>query len=62
MTKFSAKLFFIYALLFSFCLHTSAQKYAQKDRGLVTYKLGTDTTISQFFHAVAGVSSTDHMN
>jgi hypothetical protein len=49
MTKFSAKLFFIYALMFSFCLHTWAQKYSQKDRGLVIYKLGTDTTISQFF-------------
>ncbi|HEV8504385.1 MAG TPA: DUF2911 domain-containing protein [Chitinophagaceae bacterium] len=29
--------------------HGSSQKYSQKDRGLATYKLGTDTTVVQYF-------------
>jgi hypothetical protein len=29
--------------------HASSQNYSQKDKGLVTYKLGTDTTVVQYF-------------
>src|SRR4030095_14905395 len=34
---------------FTIVFHASSQNYSQKDKGLVTYKLGTDTTVVQYF-------------
>ena len=34
---------------FTIIFHASSQNYSQKDKGLVTYKLGTDTTVVQYF-------------
>jgi hypothetical protein len=34
---------------FGTIFHASSQNYSQRDRGLVTYKLGTDTTTVQYF-------------
>ena len=49
MTRYSGKFFFSFAISFVILVHASSQNYSQKDRGLVTYKLGTDTTIVQYF-------------
>ena len=49
MRRYSGKFFFSFAISFVILLHASSQNYSQKDRGLVTYKLGTDTTIVQYF-------------
>src|SRR5438874_12097952 len=50
MKKYSFKLSSL--LVLSFAVHVSmpAQNSSQKDRGLVIYKLGTDTTITQYFN------------
>ncbi len=34
---------------FTIIFHASSQNYSQSDKGLVTYKLGTDTTTLQYF-------------
>ena len=34
---------------FAIIFHASSQNYSQRDKGLVTYKLGTDTTTVQYF-------------
>ncbi len=49
MRRHSAKFFFSFVISFFILLHASSQNYSQKDKGLVTYKLGTDTTIVQYF-------------
>ncbi len=47
-TPVHAKLLLISSILF--CYHSLyAQKYSQQDKGFVTYKLGTDTTVIQYF-------------
>jgi hypothetical protein len=49
MRSYSGKFFFSFAISSVIFLHASSQNYTQKDKGLVTYRLGTDTTIVQYF-------------
>ena len=49
MRSYSGKFFFSFVISFVIFLHASSQNYSQKDKGLVTYRLGTDTTIVQYF-------------
>jgi len=43
------KLCLSFAISITIFLHAFSQNYSQKDKGLVTYKLGTDTTTVQYF-------------
>ena len=43
------KFCFSFVISFVICLQAASQNYSQKDKGLVTYKLGTDTTTVQYF-------------
>jgi len=49
MRSYSGKFFFSFVISIVIFLHASSQNYSQKDKGLVTYRLGTDTTIVQYF-------------
>src|SRR5438309_2072257 len=49
MKKYWLRAFFTPVAIAGCYLQTAAQNYSQKDEGLVTYKLGTDTTFSQYF-------------
>jgi hypothetical protein len=41
--------FIALAISFFIAFHASSQNYSQKDKGLITYKLGSDTTVVQYF-------------
>jgi len=43
------KFFLSVVASFAIIFHASSQNYSQRDKGLVTYKLGTDTTTVQYF-------------
>ena len=49
MWRYFGKICFSFAIPFTIAIHAFSQNYSQKDKGLVTYKLGTDTTIVQYF-------------
>lgn len=49
MWRYLVKICFSFAMPFTIAIHAFSQNYSQKDKGLVTYKLGTDTTIVQYF-------------
>src|SRR6476619_1067768 len=49
MWRYFGKICFSFAMPFTIVIHAFSQNYSQKDKGLVTYKLGTDTTIVQYF-------------
>ena len=49
MKRYLCKFCFSFVISFVILFHAAAQNYSQKDRGLVTYKLGTDTTTVQYF-------------
>jgi hypothetical protein len=49
MKRYSGKFCFSFLLSFAVSFPGLSQNYSQKDKGLVTYKLGSDTTIVQYF-------------
>ncbi len=49
MGRYFRKFCFSFAISFTIAIHAFSQNYSQKDKGLVTYKLGTDTTTVQYF-------------
>jgi len=49
MRRYSGKFCLSFLLLFAVSFDGLSQNYSQKDKGLVTYKLGSDTTIVQYF-------------
>ena len=49
MRRYTGKFCFSFLLFFAISFHGLSQNYSQKDKGLVTYKLGSDTTIVQYF-------------
>jgi len=49
MRRYRSKLYFSFAISFTITLQGFSQNYSQRDKGLVTYKLGADTTTVQYF-------------
>src|ERR1041385_6275801 len=49
MRRYRSKLYFSFAISFTITLQGFSQNYSQKDKGLVTYKLGADTATVQYF-------------
>lgn len=49
MKRYSGKFYFLFIVSIEIFLCASSQNSSQKDKGLVSYKLGTDTTVVQYF-------------
>src|ERR1044071_7915360 len=49
MKRYLCKFCFSFVISFVTLFHAASQNYSQKDKGLVTYKLGSDTTVVQYF-------------
>jgi len=49
MRRYRIRLWLPLAISFMLVLQALSQNYSQKDKGLVTYKLGADTTVVQYF-------------
>src|SRR4030095_496421 len=49
MKRYLGKFCFSFVISLVILFHAASQNYSHKDKGLVTYKLGTDTTTVQYF-------------